>query len=114
MRSKRLAATYSNENFPLPVVQGLRERGHDVLTIQEPGPAADALSDPDLLAFSKSLNRAALTFSHTGLAPINALGAGLSEHHPVYFGCALDPAAGSVVDHLVYAAKSLDPGFLGG
>jgi hypothetical protein len=35
MRIERLAAIYSNENFPLPVVQGLRKLGHDVLTIQE-------------------------------------------------------------------------------
>ena len=30
-----MARLYSNENFPLPVVQKLRVFGHDVLTIQE-------------------------------------------------------------------------------
>jgi len=34
-----MARLYSNENFPLPVVEELRRLGHDVLTIQETGKA---------------------------------------------------------------------------
>jgi hypothetical protein len=34
-----MARLYSNENFPLPVVEALRALGHDVLTIQEAGKA---------------------------------------------------------------------------
>jgi hypothetical protein len=34
-----MAKLYSNENFPLPVVEELRQLGHDVLTIQETGKA---------------------------------------------------------------------------
>ncbi len=30
-----MAALYSSENFPLPVVEELPQLGHDVLTIQE-------------------------------------------------------------------------------
>jgi hypothetical protein len=30
-----MARLYSNENFPLPIVDELRKLGHDVLTIQE-------------------------------------------------------------------------------
>ncbi len=32
-----MALLYSNENFPIPVVQELRKLGHDVVTIQETG-----------------------------------------------------------------------------
>ncbi len=32
-----MARLYTNENFPLPVVETLRKLGHDVLTIQETG-----------------------------------------------------------------------------
>jgi hypothetical protein len=32
-----MARLYSNENFPLPVVEKLRALGHDVLTVQEAG-----------------------------------------------------------------------------
>lgn len=36
-----MARLYSNENFPLQVVEELRRLGHDVLTIQETGPLSD-------------------------------------------------------------------------
>ena len=42
-----MARLYSNENFPLPVVERLRALGHDVLTIQEAGKADQALPDQD-------------------------------------------------------------------
>ena len=32
-----MARLYADENFPLPVVEELRQLGHDVLTIQESG-----------------------------------------------------------------------------
>jgi len=38
-----VARMYSNENFPLPVVEELRRLGHDVLTIQETGKAGQAV-----------------------------------------------------------------------
>jgi hypothetical protein len=34
-----MARFYSDENFPLPVVEELRKLGHDVLTIHEAGQA---------------------------------------------------------------------------
>ena len=42
---------YSNENFPLPVVEELRRLGHDVMTSQEAGQAGRAVSDETVLAF---------------------------------------------------------------
>ncbi len=40
-----MARLYSNENFPLPVVEELRRLGHDVLTIQETGKANQEYPD---------------------------------------------------------------------
>ena len=54
---------YSNENFPIPVVEKLRKLGHDVLTIQETGMAGQALSDKQLLKFAIKKERAVLTFN---------------------------------------------------
>lgn len=54
---------YSNENFPLPVVEKLRALGHDVLTIQEAGKADQALPDQEILAFATRENRAVLTLN---------------------------------------------------
>ena len=54
---------YSNENFPLPVVQKLRQLGHDVLTIQETGKADAAVPDEEVLQFATKENRVILTLN---------------------------------------------------
>lgn len=58
-----MAKLYSNENFPLPVVTGLRELGHDVLTSFESGKANQAIPDADVLAFAAAQNRILLTLN---------------------------------------------------
>jgi hypothetical protein len=58
-----MARLYSNENFPLPVVERLRALGHDVLTIQETGNADQALPDKEVLAFATREQRAVLTLN---------------------------------------------------
>ncbi|GIK55005.1 MAG: DUF5615 family PIN-like protein [Chloroflexi bacterium] len=58
-----MARLYSNENFPLPVVESLRQSGHDVLTIQETGLAAKATPDEQVLAFAIKEDRILLTFN---------------------------------------------------
>ena len=58
-----MARLYANENFPLPVVERLRELGHDVLTTTEAGRHDQALSDEDVLAFAISDARAVLTLN---------------------------------------------------
>ena len=47
-----MARLYSNENFPIPVVEELRRLGHDVLTIQETGKANQEVPDDRILAFA--------------------------------------------------------------
>lgn len=54
---------YSNENFPLPVVEELRRLGHDVLTVQEAGKANQEIADDEVLAFASADNRAVLTIN---------------------------------------------------
>jgi hypothetical protein len=46
---------YSNENFPLPVVEELRKLGHDVLTIQETGKADEACPDKEVRRLREAL-----------------------------------------------------------
>jgi hypothetical protein len=58
-----MARLYSNENFPLAVVQRLRALGHDVLTTQDAGRANQALPDSDVLAFATGENRAVITLN---------------------------------------------------
>ncbi len=58
-----MARLYSNENFPLPVVEELRRLGHDVLTIQETGKANQAYPDDAVLSLAASEKRAVLTIN---------------------------------------------------
>lgn len=57
-----MARLYANKNFPLATVEGLRRRGHDVLTTAESGRAGKALPDEDVLASAIAGDRVVLTF----------------------------------------------------
>lgn len=59
----RIARLYSNENFPIPVVNALRALGHDVLTIQEQGKASESIPDSEVLALASNDKRAILTLN---------------------------------------------------
>lgn len=54
---------YTNENFPIPAAQVLREYGHDVLTIQEAGHAGQAQSDEEVLALATRESRIIVTLN---------------------------------------------------
>jgi hypothetical protein len=56
-----MAQLYADEDFPFPVVERLRQLGHDVVTTLEAGRANQGVSDADQLAFATSLGRAILT-----------------------------------------------------
>ena len=58
-----MARLYSNENFPLPVVEELRRLAHDVLTIQEAGKGGQAVADEGVLAFAHAEQRVLLTLN---------------------------------------------------
>ena len=58
-----MARFYSNENFPRPVVEGLRKFGHDIITIREQGRHNESVPDPEVLAFAVSEQRAILTLN---------------------------------------------------
>jgi predicted nuclease of predicted toxin-antitoxin system len=50
---------YADENFSFPVVEILRQLGHDIVTAQQDG--RTATPDPDILARAHALGRAVLT-----------------------------------------------------
>lgn len=68
-----MARLYSNENFPLPVVERLRELGHDVLTTLEAGQSSQALPDENVLAFAISERRAALTMNRRHFVRLHSI-----------------------------------------
>ena len=58
-----MAKIYSNENFYLPVIKMLRQKGHDVLTSLEAGNANKKVPDEEVLAFAISRKRILLTLN---------------------------------------------------
>lgn len=57
---------FMDEHYPAPVSEGLRQRGIDVLTVQDAGRLA--FSDPDQLAFATAGERVMVTFDTDYLA----------------------------------------------
>ena len=58
-----MASFYTNENFPIKLVNYLREMGHDVLTSHEAGNANQRIPDEDVLAFAAKAGRILLTLN---------------------------------------------------
>lgn len=58
-----MAKLYANENFPLEVVQRLRELGHDVLTTHEVGKSNRGIEDDEVLHFAVSEGRCVITIN---------------------------------------------------
>lgn len=67
-----MARIYSNENFPLPVVEELRRLGHDVLTAAESGRADRKIPDDQVLTFAISQDRAVLTLNRRHFVRLHA------------------------------------------
>jgi hypothetical protein len=71
-----VAALYSNENFPLPAVEALRQLGHDVLTVQEAGNAGQGVPDESVLQFAKDNGRSLLTLNRKHFIALHRASAG--------------------------------------
>ena len=82
---------YSNENFPLPVVEELRKLGHDVVTSHESGNANRSVPDEAVLEFASSEERVLPTLNRKHFLRIH-------RATPEHFGiiaCTFDPNFGS-------------------
>jgi predicted lactoylglutathione lyase len=55
---------YADENFELPVIKKLREKGYDILTALEAGNANQGIPDEDVLAFAIREHRAVITLNY--------------------------------------------------
>ena len=58
-----MSPLYSNENFPLPVVEELRRLGCDITTVMDTGRAGQAWPDAEVLAYATAESRALLTLN---------------------------------------------------
>ncbi len=69
---------YADEDFAYPVVEHLRQSGHDVLTTQEDG--LDGTPDAGILARADALQRAVLTYNRRHFERLHKHGA---PHHGI-------------------------------
>ena len=82
-----MAKLYANENFPFPVVQQLRELGHDVLTTLEAGKANQSIENDAVLNFATSLERGVLTLNRKHFVRLHQSG----QLHCGIIVCTYDP-----------------------
>ena len=99
-----MSRLYSNENFPLPVVEKLRALGHDVLTIQETGKADQALPDPEVLAFAINENRALLTLNRLHFMRLHRQ----NSKHSGIIVCKFDPDFNRQAERIHQSVNSLN------
>ena len=96
-----MARFYANENFPLPAVQELRRRDHDVLTTQDTGKGGLSIPDEDVLTFSVSEGRILLTLNRKHFIRLH----GLRPDHAGIVTCTFDPDFGSLADRIHEAVR---------
>jgi hypothetical protein len=82
-----MAKLYSNENFPFPVVEKLRNLGHDVATIQERGRANESTSDEEVLKLAAAEGRIVVTLNRKHFYQEH----GKNSNHAGIIVCVVDP-----------------------
>jgi predicted nuclease of predicted toxin-antitoxin system len=78
---------YSNENFPMPVVEELRLLGHDVVSIQERGRANEGTPDDEVMQLAIVEDRAVLTINRKDFIRLHKRNA----QHAGIIVCTYDP-----------------------
>lgn len=67
-----MARLYADEDFSYPVIQRLRQLGHDILTAYEAGQTSQGIEDAAVLAFATAVARAVLTFNRRHFIRLHA------------------------------------------
>ena len=83
-----MAALYSNENYPLGIVEELRKLGHDVLTAREAGNAGRGVPDEEVLRFATEAGRAVITHNRRHFFRLHH---DTADHHAGIIACTYDP-----------------------
>lgn len=82
-----MARFYADENFPLPVVEALRQLGHDVLTIFDAGKGNQRYPDDAILSDATQVDRAVLTVNRKDFKRLHNEGV----NHSGIVLCTYDP-----------------------
>lgn len=74
MTMMKIARLYSNENFPLDIVNKLRYLGHDVLTSYDAKQANQGIPDDDVLKFAHQQERVVITLNREDFMELHKRG----------------------------------------
>ncbi|MBO0347730.1 DUF5615 family PIN-like protein [Phormidium pseudopriestleyi FRX01] len=97
---------YVDENFPLPVVELLRNLGHDLLTVRAAGKANLGIPDAEVLAFSIECDRVVLTGNRRDYIKLHRL----QPNHSGIVVCTEDPNFEKLaqrIDQAIYDEETL-------
>jgi predicted nuclease of predicted toxin-antitoxin system len=97
-----MARLYANENFPLQVVEALRNLGHDVLTVREAGFDNQRIPDTEVLAFAGRENRILLTLNRRDFIRLHQQ----DSHHSRIIDCTEDADTDRQAQHIHTALVS--------
>jgi hypothetical protein len=100
-----MASLYSNENFPLQVVEALRKIEHDVLTSLEAGQANQSIDDDAVLIFATQLNRTLLTINRHDFIREHTR----NPNHAGIIVCTQDPDTEGQAQRIHQAIKDNEP-----
>lgn len=99
---------YADENFSQPVVQHLRELGHDVLTTVDAGKAQQAIPDPEVLEFATTHQRVLLTFNKWDFVTLHQT----TPNHAGIIVCTQDRDSSALAQR-IHAALNANPDMTG-
>jgi hypothetical protein len=99
-----LSTLYSNENFPWPAVEHLRELGHDVLTTQDAGNAGQAIPDEEVLKFATQNGRSVVTINRRHFVALHKT----NPEHAGIIVCSFDIDFKSLAVRIHKAVQGLD------
>lgn len=97
-----MARLYADEDFSYPVVQRLRQLGHDIVTAHEAGQANQRIEDNAVLAFASEEGRAVLTFNRRHFIRLHSM---VSSHEGIVV-CSRDDDVSALADRLHHQLDS--------
>src|ERR671924_1198263 len=98
-----MALLYADEDFSYPVVQRLRQLGHDILTAHEAGQAGQSITDAAVLAFAPAAGRAVVTFNRRHFIRLHTE---VSSHAGIVV-CTRDDDVAALADRIHHRSRVL-------
>jgi hypothetical protein len=94
----------ADENFPFPAVIKIRQKGWDIVTLQESGYGGIALNDSEVLQFALSSKRAVLTLNRRHFIHLHSV----SDEHYGIIVCSFDSDFDGLSERIICKLSACD------